>query len=57
MIKRIKNSLPFAYVQGAWECWTLGNGVGRSHPSNSRWDDAYDRGMTLTERLRASLHR
>jgi hypothetical protein len=47
--KTIRNTHTFAYLQGAWE-HRNGDG-GRTHPSDPNWNEAYDRGMNLSERI------
>jgi len=48
----MKNTLLFAYCQGAYERWRYGDGFGRTHPINQSWNEAYDRGANLIDWLR-----
>lgn len=50
MLKAIRESLAFAFLQGLFEHWN-GHG-GRTHPENWQWNEAYDRGMNLADWLR-----
>lgn len=50
MMRAIRNSRVFAFLQGFVENW---NGCGgRTHPTSADWNDSYDRGMNLADRLR-----
>jgi len=49
-MKRIKDSRIFAFWQGVIEHW--GGCGGRTHPTNQDWNEAYDSGMNLADRLR-----
>lgn len=51
MCRLIRNTLAFAFLQGLYERWTLGDGFGRTHPTNQDWNDAYDRGANLSDFL------
>lgn len=50
-MKRIRNSRLFAFLQGFFERVTSNGDVGRTHPTNQGWNEAYDRGMNLAERF------
>lgn len=51
MMRAIRNSRVFAFLQGLVENW---NGCGgRTHPTSADWNDSYDRGMNLADRLNA----
>jgi hypothetical protein len=40
-----------AYLLGFWERLTLGDGYGRTHPTDQDWNEAYDRGANLADRV------
>lgn len=50
-MKIIKNSLAFAYVQGLYERIRWADGFGRTHPDNQSWNEAYDRGANLADKI------
>lgn len=50
-MKRIRNSCLFAFLQGFFERVASNGDVGRTHPTNQDWNEAYDRGMNLAERF------
>lgn len=47
----IRDSHAFAYCQGFWERWRLGDAFGRTHPTDIDWSEAYDRGANLSDRI------
>ena len=49
MLKYIRNTRVFAFVQGLWERATLGDAFGRTHATDQNWNDAYDRGANLAD--------
>lgn len=50
MARYFRNSRAFAFFQGLLEHW---NGCGgRTHPTSQDWNEAYDRGMNLADRMR-----
>lgn len=50
MARYLRDTTPFAFVQGFFEHWN-GSG-GRTHETNAGWNEAYDKGMSLADRLR-----
>lgn len=42
----------FAYWQGFWERLTLGDSFGRTHETDQDWNEAYDRGANLADKLK-----
>lgn len=46
-----KNTKLFAFVQGVWERFRLGDAFGRTHPLDQDWNEAYDRGANLADRI------
>lgn len=53
MLYWIKETRLFAFVQGVCEHWS-GCG-GRTHETNADWNESYDRGMNLADRIRGRL--
>lgn len=47
----LKNTRLFAFAQGCCERLRLGDAFGRTHESDQRWNEAYDRGANLADRL------
>lgn len=47
----IRDSRPFAYGQGFLDYLRFGGFVGRTHPTDLGWNEAYDRGRSLAESL------
>lgn len=47
----MKDTVMFAFAQGFWERLTLGDAFGRTHETNQDWNEAYDRGANLADRL------
>jgi hypothetical protein len=47
----MRDTLIFAYAQGFWERLTLGDAFGRTHETNQDWNEAYDAGANLADRL------
>lgn len=56
MKKWIRNTKLFAFVQGTYETFRWGSSSGRTHPTDQGWNEAYDHGMNMGERLRAVTH-
>jgi hypothetical protein len=54
MLKFIRDTHLSAFWQGFVEHVFDGCG-GRTHPTDQDWNEAYDRGMNLAERVRPSL--
>jgi hypothetical protein len=52
MIRKIRDSLAFAFLQGFWERATMGDSFGRTHPTNQDWNESYDCGANLADKLR-----
>lgn len=50
-MKAIRNSKIFAFCQGFYEMVASPKSFGRSHPSCSDWNEAYDRGGNLAEKI------
>jgi hypothetical protein len=50
-MKTIRNTLIYAYLLGAYERYKLGDGFGRTHKTNQDWNEAYDRGANLADRI------
>ena len=48
-MKRIKDSRIFAFWQGFIERFSTFDG--RTHPTDQTWNEAYDQGMNLAERV------
>lgn len=48
----IKDSLIFAFAQGFYERLRYGESAGRTHTQNHTWNECYDQGMNLADRLR-----
>lgn len=51
MLRFIRNTHLFAFLQGLYERARYGDGMGRTHPTDHGWNEAYDRGMNLAERF------
>ena len=51
MTRAIRDSLVYAYFQGFYERFTLDDGFGRTHPTNPAWNEAYDSGANLSDRI------
>jgi hypothetical protein len=49
-MRLIRDSRPYAFVQGLVEHW--GGCGGRTHETNQDWNEAYDAGMNLADRIR-----
>ena len=47
----IRNTHLYAFAQGFYERYTLGDGFGRSHATDYDWDDAYNRGANLSDSI------
>lgn len=47
----IKERTSFAYLQGLYERARYCDGFGRTHETNQDWNEAYDRGANLADRL------
>lgn len=50
-MKFIRNLRLFAFVQGLYERARHGDSMGRTHPTDQDWNEAYDRGRNLAERF------
>lgn len=46
-----RETLVYAYLVGLYERWRWGDGFGRSHETNDDWNEAYDSGANLADRL------
>lgn len=51
IIRFIRNTHAFAYLQGFYERSALGDGFGRTHDTDQAWNEAYDRGANLSDQL------
>ena len=51
MMHWFSNTPIYAFCQGFWERLTLGDAFGRTHPTNQSWNEAYDRGANLADRM------
>lgn len=51
MMRFIRNTKVFAFVQGFYEYWRNGDGMGRTHPTDQDWNEAYDRGRNFYEKV------
>lgn len=47
----LRNTHLFALLQGFWEQLTTRGCGGRTHETDADWNEAYDRGMNLADRL------
>lgn len=47
----LRESIPYAYAIGFYERATLGDCFGRTHEENMDWNEAYDQGANLADRL------
>lgn len=47
------NTRMYAYWLGYYETRKYGGGMGCTHPTDQDWNEAYDRGMNLAERVRS----
>jgi hypothetical protein len=54
MLRFIRNTHTFAYVQGLYERLRWGDGFGRTHDSDLSWSEAYDSGANLADWLTRS---
>lgn len=46
-----KDSCAFAFLQGLTERLRYGDGFGRTHASNQDWNEAYDKGANIADRI------
>lgn len=51
MLKFIRNTRIFAFVQGFIEMAKEPKAFGRTHPYSQDWNEAYDQGGNLAEKL------
>jgi hypothetical protein len=49
---KYKDLHTYAWLEGLYERWTLGDGFGRSHETDHDWNEAYDSGANMADRLR-----
>lgn len=49
---KYKDLHTYAWLEGLYERWTLGDGFGRSHETDDDWNEAYDSGANMADRLR-----
>ena len=50
IMRAVRDSIPFAFIQGLCEHW---NGCGgRTHPVSDDWNSAHDKGMNFADKLR-----
>lgn len=49
---KYKDLHTYAWLEGLYERWTLGDGFGRSHATDDDWNEAYDSGANMADRLR-----
>jgi hypothetical protein len=47
----MRDTVLFAYCQGFWERLTLGDAFGRTNETSQDWNEAYDSGANLADRL------
>lgn len=47
----VRESLIYAYVVGFYERARYGDGFGRTHDTNQSWNEAYDSGANLADKL------
>lgn len=50
-VNRFADCYLYAFVQGFYERATEGDSAGRTHETDQGWNEAYDRGMNLADRL------
>jgi hypothetical protein len=46
-----RDTLTYAYLIGAYERYKLGDAFGRTHEGSQDWNEAYDRGANLIDRI------
>jgi len=51
MMRAMRDSRPYAFLQGFYERATEGDCAGRTHDESMDWNEAYDAGMNLADRL------
>ena len=51
LLFHIRESLPFAFLQGFYETWRDPDSAGRTHWTNMDWNEWYDHGMNAAEWL------
>lgn len=51
MMRIIRDSHVFAFLQGFWEQLSTKGCGGRTHETDGDWNEAYDRGMNLADRF------
>lgn len=51
VIFKVKETNSFAYLQGLYERIRYCDGFGRSHATNDDWNEAYDKGANLADKI------
>ena len=51
MMYKIRESPVYAYLAGFYERTKWVDGFGRTHETNSDWNDYYDKGANLSDKL------
>lgn len=51
MMRRLRNSHVYAYLQGLYERLRWVDGFGRTHETDEGWNEAYDSGANLADRI------
>lgn len=49
----MKNCIVYAFLLGLYERYRYGDGYGQTHATNQDWNEAYDRGANLADKLTA----
>lgn len=50
--RRIKDSNVYAFIIGFIERFRFGDGFGRTHATLQDWNEAYDKGANLSDKIR-----
>ena len=49
---KFRETLFFAYIIGFWERLRYGDAFGRTHETRQDWNESYDRGANLADKLK-----
>lgn len=53
-MKYTRNAHWFAFAQGFYERARWGDGFGRTHDTDQDWNEAYDNGANLADRIKGN---